>query len=206
MFQFSHGVRNCIFRLLIYRNISSSEISKSHWDCSWPCSCLTEQRGLQVNKNPKSSAVPLSCTHKHELMSFTFLNVVAGSTEGLCSFRQRVNVGLPLCILCLIPIFPRGFPTPSSFSLTTSAWDLFAQTLSGPISPYLEGSYTTYNATLCHTCIWLPISPQKPATSSLGGIWYPLTQMICSPSCSLPILVFHIPYNRDLCQANVYWD
>lgn len=38
-------------------------------------SYLTEQRGLQTNKNTKPSAAPFPYTHRHSLMSFTLLSV-----------------------------------------------------------------------------------------------------------------------------------
>lgn len=73
MFQFSHAVTNCIFRLLIYCNIPCSE--KSVLLRNILCSSLTEPCGLQANKDPKSSAAPLLYTHRQNLMSFTLLNV-----------------------------------------------------------------------------------------------------------------------------------
>lgn len=158
------------------------------------CSDLTEQHGLQANKNPKSSAAPLLYTHRHNLVSFTLLNV-CGWQYWMCLFLQAM--GLPLCI------FPTRFPTASSFALTTSssAWDLFTQTLSGPISPYLTSSYTTYYlhyilymTYYLYACIWLSTSLRKPSTRlvvAFGILW--LRWFIPHSARCPGILVFHIP-------------
>lgn len=154
---------------------------------------LTEQRGLRANKNPKSSAASLPHTHRHNLMSFTLLNA-CGWQYWMCLFLQAM--GLPLYI------FPTGFPTPSFFALTTSsfAWDLFTQTLSGPISPYLTDSCTTYylhcipyTTYYLHACIWLPTLLWKPSTGLsvvFGILWL---RFIPRPARCPGILDFHIP-------------
>lgn len=148
---------------------------------------------LRPKKNPTSSAAALPHTQKCNLV-FCFSHCwmfVAGSTEGVCSFRQWGNVGLPLCILCLNPFFPTSFPTPSSFPLTSSAWGRFAQTLSGPVFLYLAGSCTC-RAIMCHTCIQLPTSLGKQADS---GVQYLLTRVIYSLFCSLP---WHLSFSHSL--------
>lgn len=163
MFQFSHRVTNYIFRLLIYFEIPSSEKLESCWETS---SAHTWQTSI-VSKPTRIPNPQLLLSHIHTNITWCLSHhwmFVADSTEDLCSFRQWGNVGLPLCILCLAPIFPADFPTPSSFPLIcccSSSWDLFAQTFSVPVSPYLAGSCTTYNAhyVLC----WLPTSLWKPA-------------------------------------------
>lgn len=122
---------------------------------------------------------------------------VVGSTEGLCSFRQWGNVGLPLCIFCLDPIFPTGFPTPSSLPLT-SAGDLFAQTLSGPVFLYLAGFCRAYNG---HYVPYLHLVTHligKTGNQAASGVPYPLTWMIYSLSCSLP---WHLSFLHSLQQG-----
>lgn len=205
MFHFSHGATNYIFRLLIYCNIPSSEKSESHWETSsvhtWQSSVASKPTRI-----PNPQLLP---SHKHTNITWCFSHcwmLVAGNTEGLCSFRQWGNVGLPLGILCLAPIFPTGFSTPSSFPLVSSAaaWDLFAQALF--LLPLLAHMQHTM-PTMCRACIWLPTSLRKPATRlsvAFGILWL---RWFIPHSARWPgILVFRIPYDRDLCQANVHRD
>lgn len=138
---------NCISRLLIYCNIlilRNQTFTEKYplfildW-AAWPPS-------LQVSQIP---AAPLPYTYKYNPMPFRFSN----NCSWQCwrsSFLQAVGQHRP----AFDPISPTRSPTPSFFPLTcsSSAWNLFARNLSGPISPHLA-DYIQSLAALCCACI-----------------------------------------------------
>lgn len=107
---------------------------------------------LRPKKNPTSSAAALPHTQKCNLV-FCFSHCwmfVAGSTEGVCSFRQWGNVGLPLCILCLNPFFSDKYSypfllSPHFFCMRPFCIDPFRPCFSLPCwFMYLQGHYAPY--------------------------------------------------------------
>lgn len=139
---------------------------------------------------------------KCNLVFFSLLNVCCWQ-YWRCLFLQAMGqCGAAFVYFVPQPIFPRSSPTPSSFPLTSSAWDLFAQTLSDLVFLYQHTM-----AIMCHTCIQPPTSLGKLGTrlTVVFSIFW-LLWFIPFPAHCPGILVFDIPHNRDSCQANVYRD